>query len=123
MAPGEPREDLGQPGLRKVGQHAEPHRAGEAGTAHRGDRLVVDRQQATGVAQHLLAGGVADLLDAAVLRRGDRVLHLHGFEHQKRVAFLDAGALGDQHLDHLARHRRRERAAALLLARRQLLLQ
>src|SRR5262247_2147237 len=36
--------------------------------------------------RHLLAGAVVDFLHHAVLRRGDRVLHLHRLQDQQRVA-------------------------------------
>src|SRR3954468_6421802 len=49
--------------------------------------------------EHLLAGAVVDLLHHAVRRRDDRVLHLHCFQDQERVALGDLGARLGQQLD------------------------
>src|SRR5688572_29800615 len=61
---------------------------------------------------HLLAGAIVDLLHHAVLRRGDRVLHLHRFQDQQGVAFRYLGAGLGEHLDDLPGHRRGERTGA-----------
>src|SRR5215213_8876965 len=62
--------------------------------------------------QHLLAGGIVDLLHRTVGGRGDGVLHLHRLEDQQRVSLAHLRAGRGHELDHLARHRRGERAAA-----------
>jgi hypothetical protein len=59
---------------------------------------------------HLLAHTRLQLGHPAVERRGERVLHLHGFEHEDRIALLQlrAGFRGDR--DDLAGHGRQDRA-------------
>src|SRR5438132_388396 len=65
--------------------------------------------------QYLLAGGEMHFLDHAVGGRGDGVLHFHGLENQQRLALFHLVAGARHHLDDLAGHRRRERAAARVL--------
>src|SRR3954471_9961366 len=60
--------------------------------------------------QHLLARAVVDLLHDTVGRRGNRVLHLHCFQDQERVALADLGARLGQQLDDFSRHGRGEGA-------------
>src|SRR5512134_1453854 len=62
--------------------------------------------------EHLLAGAVVDFLHHTVGGRDDRVLHFHGLEYQERLATRHLHAGRSQHLDDLARHGRRKRAAA-----------
>src|SRR5215204_543627 len=64
---------------------------------------------------HLLAGGVLDFLHHTVGRGGDGVFHLHRLEDQQRLPLGDLGAGAHHDLDHLAGHRRGERAAAGVL--------
>src|SRR6185503_18688934 len=77
-----------------------------------------------GALEHLVAGGVVDLLHPAVGRRRDRVLHLHRLENEERLAFRHLAARFGHHLDDFPRHRRGERARMRRLVRaRELLLQ
>src|SRR5215831_16397745 len=64
---------------------------------------------------HLLAGGDAERLDRAGARRADRVLHLHRLEDEERRALLDGGPGRGDERDHLARHRRDEPGALLVV--------
>src|ERR1035437_8155119 len=54
--------------------------------------------------------GDVDLLDGPRLRRGDVVLHLHGFQHHHRLAKFDAVADGHHDLQDQPLHRRRQGA-------------
>ena len=54
---------------------------------------------------HLVAHLAQHALDLARGRRGDRLLHLHGFEHHERRALGDLVARLHVHGQHAARHR------------------
>nr|GEU28319.1 conserved hypothetical protein [Tanacetum cinerariifolium] len=54
---------------------------------------------------HLVSYTVQDVVDLAVVRRGDGMFHLHRFHDHQRFAFFDVPALGGEHRHHLARHR------------------
>src|SRR6185295_11448497 len=60
--------------------------------------------------EHLLARRIVDFLHHAVGGRGDGVLHLHRLENQQRFALAHLRAGRGHYLDHLAGHRRGERA-------------
>src|SRR6478735_3739133 len=76
-------------------------------------RLLVEVDQLDALAD-LVAGGKAERLDGAGAWRTDRVLHLHRLENEQRRPLLDRRAWGGEQRDHLARHRR-EQAGALLV--------
>ena len=87
---------------RRVGALELRHRP-RVGTCGRGGRgrqaagSVVDRQEQV-AARHGRAGLGVDEADHAVLVGEDRLLHLHGLEHEHEVALDDLVALGDRDL-------------------------
>jgi uracil-xanthine permease len=85
----------------KFGQFA----LGGIGTATFG-AIVLYALLQLGALGHLLAHGIAQALDRPIGRRGQRVLHLHGFEHQQRLALAHRVARLDPQIDDLARQRR-----------------
>ena len=58
-----------------------------------------------------VAGLDEDLVDHAVRRRRDLVLHLHRFEDEQARSALDVGAFLDQHARDAAGHQRFDDAA------------